>query len=129
MNKHYFNYQPWINYYPNAEDRRIINKLKTKVEPEYPMFTNKEIQMYEAINTMTAPKTYKFVRTWLVIDSDWVNSLSYDDVGAALQIKTKRGNTYVFDNVTTGMFASIMSAPSTGAAVNYNLRSQFEKVM
>jgi hypothetical protein len=63
-----------------------------------------------------------FDRTIEVDDSDWVNSIAYNVDELVLQVKTNKGKTYRYENVSATTFARVITAKSVGKAVNRELK-------
>lgn len=57
-----------------------------------------------------------------VTDSDWVESIGYDVDDQTLSLKTIKGPTYKYENVTANTFARVVLADSVGTMVNKELR-------
>lgn len=73
---------------------------------------------------MTKP-AHKFNAVIAINDSAWIDSVQYDPESLKLDVTTRTGAKYRYQGVGTDTFAKLVSAESSGAYFNAEIKSKY----
>lgn len=68
---------------------------------------------------------HKIVNQRIVVDSEYLRSVGYDELNQVLEVEFQKGEIYQYKHVPPTVYAGLMSAPSHGKYFNANIKDVY----